>query len=212
MKHGREGRTVKQSRPLQRLVSFAALIGVCITLVFSVLWFVSVSRSQAGASQFAVSDSWLPVSLTVFGRGAETVSARLTFHTPTGDLIATVERSWPGQELFLDCVVLRSGSGWLVFPFLLYTDQSSLERRKAQSLFNYYDKGGHPFIYHLVDYDRPPERSLAALFRLVRTEEWMPRFLGTLRRETVRVSDYESGREYVLFVHASGHLEWRGAP
>lgn len=210
MKQARQGGAKRQSRPVHRLVPVAALVAVFLTLSLSVLWFVAISRSGVGAAGFAVSDSWLPVTMTVFGRGPETVSARLSFHSPTGELLATVERSWPGQELYLDCVVLRAGSGWLVFPFLLYTDQSSLERRRAQSLFRYYNRDGHPALYDLSDPSGRPERSLASLFRLARTEEWMPRFLGTLRRETVRVRDYESGREFVLFVHASGILEWRG--
>jgi len=205
MKRGHQG-----GRLVTRLVSVVGLGAMFCTLSLSVVWLVGISRAGSGAANFAVSESWLPVTMTVFGRGADTVSARVSFHSPTGELLGAVERSWPGQELYLDCVVLRAGSGWLVFPFLVYTDHGAVEGHRGQSLFRLYDRDGHPGLYDVTDLSGHQMRSLSALFRVARTEEWMPRFLGSLRRETVRVPEYEMGREFDLFVHASGQLEWRG--
>lgn len=181
--------------------TIAAILVVCFIL-FAV-WTMSMGKSL---SRVSFSGQNTPVTLTVFGRGTDTLSAQLRIGTADGDVAAIIERSWEGWELNLDCVMVATGSGWLAFPYRLYTDET--DPGSGVDLIHYYDLGGMPALYESTRLSAGERASLRRLFTLVKTERWIPRFLGRLPHEVVRVRSYEPNAEYSLRVSRKGKLSF----
>lgn len=183
--------------------------GLCVVLF--VIWFTAIFLVGGGPGEklhhLAISDSRVPVTLTIFGRSADTISARLSFFTADGSQAGILERSWQGWELKIDCVVVRSGEGWLVFPFMLYTDET--RAGKGIDLVRYYNRNSFPLLYDSSMLDAQSVKALRRVFSLVLSERWMPGFLGSLHHETVSIRSFEAGAEYSLFVSKDGSLRLR---
>jgi len=152
----------------------------------------------------ALSGSRLPCTVTVYGRSQDTLSARIAFYTAQGNLVKIMERSWSGWELIIDCIVVGEAGGWLVFPFRVYTDETSLA--KGLDLFRYYVEDGFPVLYETGKLQSAETKRLRNIFSIVKTEAWIPGFLGSLRHETVSIRTFEAGREYALYVDSRGKL------
>ena len=104
----------------------AALSAVLAALALAAfLSLVVFGGTLSALSRVAVREGRLPVTVTVFGRSVDTVSARVSFYRPNGELAGMVERSWAGWELRVDSILVSTGSGWLVFPFRVYTDETA---------------------------------------------------------------------------------------
>ncbi len=193
---------------IRNVVIAAALVSTASISIF-LLFFGWSSGIGSALSRFMVSDSRLPVSITVFGRstdnaGNDTLSARIDLYTADGDLAGTVERSWSGWELKLDCVMIGTGTKWLVFPFLAYTDET--ERGHGVDLLRLYNRDGFPAIFESSLLRNDERASLKRLLSLVRTERWMPSVFGALHHETVSIRSFEAGTAYSLFVTKEGKL------
>ncbi len=176
-------------------------------IVVAFFFFLWVSKLDTRLSRLALADARIPVTVTVFGRGTDTVSARVAFYAPGGELLGTVERSWAGWELGVDCVLVRVSGGWVVFPFSVHTDETG--DRRGVALFRHYDRAGFPAIYESPQLAAAERSSLRGLFTLVKTEGWLPGFFGRLRHERVTIRSFEAGREYSLFVSKEGRLSLR---
>ncbi len=179
---------------------------LCVALVvwFFFSWLSWVGNAAVELQRLGLKNASIPMSLTVFGRSVDTISARLGFYTLEGERLSSIERSWLGWELKIDSIVVRAGEGWLVFPFLVYTDESS--RGKGLNLFRFYDQQKFPALYQSASLTAGETLVLQRLFRLVKTESWMPFFLGSLRHETVVIRSFEPNVEYSLHVDADGSL------
>lgn len=190
----------------KRWVAAAGIIAGVLA-VLSVAAFAGLTLDGGPAtrlSRLAVSDGFLPVSLTVFGRGSDTISARISFYDPSGNLVGMAERSWSGWELYLDCVLVGTGSGWMVFPYLAYTDETISGH--GVDLVRFYDRGGLPLIHDAPGLDSRERRALRRLFWLVKTERWMPVWFGSLHHRRVSIRSFEAGVEYRLHVGRNGEL------
>ena len=157
--------------------------------------------------RFSYSENRLPVTVTVFGRSSDTISARIAFYTAEGDLFGTLERSWPGWELKIDCVLIANKSGWIVFPYQVSTDATADGR--GIDLIRYYNYRGLPVIYDSLRLRGDEQKALKWLFFIVRSEEWMPAFLGHLYHQTVTVRSFQNNVEYSLYIDAAGKLSIR---
>lgn len=181
---------------------------VCgIILAFAVaflLGYIPAVHQLSDLSRLGVSDGFVPVSLTIFGRSVDTISARLAFYSQSQDLLGTVERSWAGWELRLECIMISVPSGWLVFPFRLSSDESATFG--GVSLMRYYSRSSFPALYDRSVLTDTEERALSHVFSLVQTERWIPPIFGTLHRQAVSIRSFEPGKEYRLFVTRDGTL------
>ncbi len=189
-----------------RLIAASAILAslVAVASLVAFLSFVVFGGPMARLSRVSVREGRLPVTVTVFGRSVDTVSARVSLYRPNGELVGMVERSWPGWELRVDSVLVSTGSGWLVFPFRVYTDETAANR--GVDLMRHYDRDGRPALYDSPTLSGREKTALSRLFALVKTERWMPPFLGTLHRRTVTIRSFESGLEYHLTVSKDGAL------
>lgn len=198
-------------RRLRRKTVLVAAIAASFVVLLAVASFLSLVVWTSGLgshfSRFALSDSHLPVTVTVFGRSTDTLSARIAFYNADGGLVGTLERSWPGWELKIDCIMVGTGKGWLAFPFLAYTDASSIG--SGVDLVRFYNRDGFPVIYESNLMTRDERHSMSRLFSLVRTELWMPSVFGSLHHMTLSMRTFEPGTEYYLFVAKDGTLHAR---
>jgi len=181
----------------------AALVAALAVGIF-VSFAVRYNASGNVLARVAASGQRLPVTVTVFGRGVDTLSARVAFYDPDGDLVSTIERSWSGWELRLDCVLVSTGPGWLVFPWGVSTDATAPGR--GISLIKYYDRAGLPALYDSSRLTTAERSALRELYAIVRTERWIPEFFGSLRHEPVTIRSFVAGVEYSLYVSESGKL------
>ncbi len=192
-----------------RLSLFAACLfalGLCLYASFRFVSFISAAYGQnTPLAAISVPAGELPLGLTIYGRGSDTLSMRMRFFNPTGDVIGTMERSWTGWELTLDAIVVGTGHGWLVFPFRVYTDAPRSGR--GMDLTRYYNQNGFPSLWDASALTGPQIRALRSIFGIVRTERWIPRFLGSLHHERLTVRNFEAGAEYSLSVLRDGSLE-----
>lgn len=204
------------TRRIRNVLAICAISCGLVALAIAALLAFAVRSASAGSSlsRVLLSGSELPVSLTVFGRSSggdsvspSTISARLAFFSPDGDLSGSLERSWSGWELKIECVTVGSDRGWIVFPRLLSTDATA---GPGVDLFRYYDRSGFPAIYDSPRLTRKERSALRRLFWLVRVERWLPLFPGTLRHETVSVRSFDAGTEYLFFVARDGSIDLRG--
>ena len=86
--------------------------------------------------------------IKTFGQNTETVSAVISFFTPSGNLINSYERAWHGWELNLECIVFTFESGSIVFPYRLFSNESKYGT--GVKLFDYYNLKDYPAIYDYV--------------------------------------------------------------
>lgn len=186
------------------LCGIVSLVAVFFAARIFINAFLMAELTKGDRSSAAMGVVNVPVTVSVFGRSSDTISARISFYSGGGDLLGSFERSWSGWELKIDCVLVRTGERWLAFPFSLSTDETG--RGAGVDLIRYYDISGFPAIYESRQLDKAERTALTRLFSVVKTERWMPRFLGTLRHETVLIRSFEAGTEYSLFVDEEGNL------
>lgn len=189
--------------PIVLCAAVASGVSVLLVVLF-LLTFVRTGGYARDLSRLYTVAGRLPITVTVYGRGTDTLSARIAFYTPDGDLTGTVERSWSGWELKLDCIVVGGDSGWLVFPFLAYTEETT--RGRGVSLIPKYARGSFPGLYESPALSARERAGIRRLFGLVRTESWMPSIFGSLHHEILTVRSYEPGTEYSVFVTRDGSL------
>lgn len=189
-----------------KVIPLAAALSGSLAMVLLAVFvaFVLTGGPASSLSRLAVRSAALPITVTVFGRGADTVSARIVFHDPSGEIVGIVERSWSGWELKIDSILVASRGGWLVFPFRAYTDETTANR--GVDLIKRYERNGIPGYYNAPFITERERTALSRLFFLVKTERWVPRILGSLHRNTLSVRSFEPGVEYSLFVTADGRL------
>jgi len=189
-------------------VFVAAALALALSGFAAVRFATFLSVAYGGDSPLAeigIPSGPLPLRLTVYGRGIDTLSMRLGFLDPSGDSLGTIERSLNGWELTIDTITVGTGSGWLVFPFRLYTDAVSPAR--GIDLIRYYDRDGFPALWDEKALSPREARALRAVFSVARTERWMPRFLGSLHHERLVIRNFEAGSEYAVSILPDGSLE-----
>ena len=71
-------------------------------------------------------------------------------------------------------------------------------------LVRYYDDGGFPAIFGSATLADRERKTLSRVFSIIKTERWMPRFLGTLHHERLTIRSFEAGTPYVVRVNAKG--------
>ena len=186
---------------------FCSVVFVVIACSFFLPMLFFPETSAASLRRFSNSESRLPVIVTVYGRSSDTISASIAFYTAEGDLFGTLERSWPGWELKLDCVLIANSSGWIVFPYQVSTDATAEGR--GINLVRYYNDSGLPVIYDSLRLRSDEQKALKRLFFIVRSEEWMPSFLGHLYHQTLTVRSFRENVEYSLYIDSAGKLSIR---
>jgi hypothetical protein len=189
----------------RRAVVAAAAIVSLVPLSFALTLFANslfIARQSGGGASGRARPSDVPLAITVFGRSDDTISARVGFSNADGLPVSTLERSWAGWELTFDFIVVRSGDGWLAFPYGVATDATG--PGGGVDLVKYYDDGGFPAIFESSSIDDAARKALRRMFSIIKTERWVPRFLGSLHHERLTVRSFEAGIPYAVRVSSGG--------
>lgn len=194
-------------KPALLIAGIILLVSVVLAFSFLLPILFYPESSSASLQRFSNSECRLPVTVTVYGRSSDTISARIAFYTAEGDLYGTLERSWPGWELRIDCVMISNNSGWIVFPYQVSTDATAQGR--GIDLITYYNDSGLPVIYDSLRLTNDEQKALKQLFFIVRSEQWMPDFLGHLYHQTLTVRSFRDNEEYSLYIDKTGKLSIR---
>jgi hypothetical protein len=197
---------MKRTKRLAGSIVVSSLI-VTLFVVAAATWYLYFVASRNVLAPMAPGDEMLPVSVTVYGRGTDTISARLAFYSADWSILNTLERSWSGWEISLESCIVQTGTGWIVLPLVIRTD----ETREGQGveITRYYDREGIPAIYESARIT-PRERSaLRRLFSLARNRFPAGLAHGRLGYRTTTLREFESGVEYFLYVDAAGNVSCR---
>ncbi len=189
-------------------IPFFVTVSVILSTVIAGLFLVlHVFMPVRVLSRFALRDEILPISITVYGRGSDTISARLALYTADWTVLNTVERSWPGWEISIEALVIQSGTGNIVFPLTVRTD----ETRAGQGIpiTRYYDRSDFPALYERIGISSRERSALRRLFFLARHGLWVSTRTGRFRQGRAVLREFQTGTEYFLFVDRSGRLSFR---
>lgn len=185
-------------------VTISLAVSAAVLLLFFVLYIIVPVRIL---SHVALSDDILPVSITVYGRGSDTISARVTLYSADWTMLNTVERSWTGWEIGIETLLVHCGDGWILFPLTVGTD----ETREGQGVevVRYYSRSDFPALYESPRITGRERTALRRLFFLARHGLWGSSGEGRFRITKAILREFETGTEYFLYVDQSGTLSFR---
>lgn len=186
------------------LFAISLAVSAALLLLFFILYVIMPVRTL---SHVALSDEMLPVSVTVYGRGSDTISARFALYSADWTVLNTIERSWPGWEIVIEALQVKCGEGWIIFPLTVSTD----ETREGQGIdvLRYYSRSDFPALYESPRITGRERTALRRLFFLARHGLWRSSQEGRFRITRALLRQFETGREYFLFVDQSGNLSFR---
>lgn len=138
-------------------------------------------------------------------RAQEGLSARIKLYTADGKEIGVLEDSWPGERLFIDFILVKMGSGYLSFPYRVFTD--AIPAAEGRDLTVFYDKAGFPAVFDQAGLSRSARAGLQALFLKVKAGEYPPSSFGNALHEIGGISEFNTGLVYRAVARLSGGME-----
>ncbi len=193
-----------RKKTLGPLIAILLFASAAVLLLFFILYVIMPVRIL---SKVALSDETMPVSVTVYGRGSDTISARLALYSAEGTVLNTLERSWPGWEIGMETLLVQCGNGWIIFPLTVSTDET--RGGQGVEVLRYYSRSDFPALYESPRITRIERTALRRLFFLARHGLWGSSREGRFRITKALLRQFETGREYFLFVDNSGNLSFR---
>lgn len=187
--------------------SVVSVLSLALVVVVLTAWYSYVISSRKVLSHMAPANMILPVSVTVYGRGSDTISARLAFYSADWTMLNTLERSWPGWEISIDSFIIESGEGWFVFPLVIRTDET--RQGQGVEISRHYDRSGFPAIYESARITDRERTALSRLFSIAKSGFPVAIAPGRFGRRTTTLRQFDSGVEYFLHVDDSGNLSFR---
>ncbi len=160
-----------------------------------------ISAAEKKLSSYEINIFNTGCIIKTFGRGNSTVSASISFYTPSEKPIGSYERAWHGSELNLECIVFTFKHGSIVFPYRLFSDKPE---STGVLLFNMYSEKDYPAIY---DYPFLPEEekmSIKTLFKSAVFSPYLLTLFSSARLQTVTLASFKPDAEYSLNILPSG--------
>jgi hypothetical protein len=164
----------------------------------------------------------VPVKLMVLSRDDGQIKARLKLYDLAGREVSTIEKSWPGAQLYVDMLLLpfSSESGkaeradsWLALPYRVFTD--SLSAASGSLLFDAYDSGGFPEVLGGVQWTLKEKAALKAAYAKARrlASQGLPASdsakgsYGSAVHEVAKLAGFETGTVYKIVSRVKGGIE-----
>ena len=194
-----------KNKKIKKIIGLFCLIFVMFFLgAFSYVYLLSKSIEKINLERITSFNYRIPCSITMFGRSSQTISARINIFSFDSSHFYTLERSWQGWELIFDCVLVQISSGWLVFPYSIYTDVT--KSSKGLNITKYYDYKNLPIIYDFSYITEKEKKDLKRIFSFVKAQRILPNFFKTFKVAQISIRNFEVGKEYFIKVDTSGHL------
>ncbi len=163
----------------------------------------------------------VPLKFMVLSREGGDVKARLKLYDLAGREIASIEKSWPGGELYIDMLLVpvrslggsASADSWLAFPYRVFTDK--LSAASGTLLFGSYDSGGFPEVLNGESWSAKERSAISAAFSsamksaaagLPATDAAKGAF-GSAAHEVSRLARFDLGIVYKLVCRVKGGVE-----
>ena len=144
--------------------------------------------------------------IKTFGQNTETVSAVISFFTPSGNLINSYERAWHGWELNLECIVFTFESGSIVFPYRLFSNESKYGT--GVKLFDYYNLKGYPAIYDYSFFSKEERELIKGLYEYAVFSPYLLKVFSYARIKTVSLRNFKPDMEYLLYAGSDGEIRF----
>ena len=144
--------------------------------------------------------------IKTFGQNTETVSAVISFFTPSGNLINSYERAWHGWELNLECIVFTFESGSIVFPYRLFSNESTYGT--GVKLFDYYNLNDYPAIYDYSFFSKEERELIKGLYEYAVFSPYLLKVFSYARIKTVNLRNFKPDTEYLLYAGSDGEIRF----
>lgn len=144
--------------------------------------------------------------IKTFGQNTETVSAVISFFTPSGNLINSYERAWQGWELNLECIVFTFESGSIVFPYRLFSNESKYGT--GVKLFDYYNRDGSPAIYDYSFFSKEEKELIKSLYGYAVFSPYLLKVFSYAKIKTVSLHNFKPDTEYLLYAGSDGEIRF----
>lgn len=144
--------------------------------------------------------------IKTFGQNTETVSAVISFFTPSGNLINSYERAWHGWELNLECIVFTFESGSIVFPYRLFSNESKYGT--GVKLFDYYNLKDYPAIYDYSFFSKEERELIKGLYEYAVFSPYLLKVFSYARIKTVNLRNFKPDTEYLLYAGSDGEIRF----
>jgi len=144
--------------------------------------------------------------IKTFGQNTETVSAVISFFTPSGNLINSYERAWHGWELNLECIVFTFESGSIVFPYRLFSNESKYGT--GVKLFDYYNLNDYPAIYDYSFFSKEERELIKGLYEYAVFSPYLLKVFSYARIKTVNLRNFKPDTEYLLYAGSDGEIRF----
>jgi hypothetical protein len=208
------------------------VLGIVIILASFVsagyLWIQGVDRMQKERIAYLedlssrLRSETVPIRLMVLSREEGRVKARLKLYDLSGRELATIEKSWPGSELYVDMLLLPFSSesekadradSWLALPYRVFTE--SLPAASGTLLFDAYDDAGFPGVLRGVEWKPKEEAAIKRAYAKARrlAARGLPASdsekggFGSALHEVAKVAGFEPGLIYKVVCRVKGGLE-----
>ena len=144
--------------------------------------------------------------IKTLGQNTETVSAVISFFTPSGNLINSYERAWHGWELNLECIVFTFESGSIVFPYRLFSNESKYGT--GVKLFDYYNLNDYPAIYDYSFFSKEERELIKGLYEYAVFSPYLLKVFSYARIKTVNLRNFKPDTEYLLYAGSDGEIRF----
>lgn len=181
-------------------IVFAVVLGVGAAYVFQ---FASSAAAAKRIAQTEEAALFVPVRFTVYGKGIDTVSARVALFDAHNHEIAVIERSWNGVELYLDFVSAEFAGFAALFPLRLYTDTTA---GAGVELKRYYYDGDVCRIFCSAGDEAKTQKDFERLFHFAHSAYKLPFFAPYAKKYTVRLTAFDSAKECSVYTSLKGTL------
>jgi hypothetical protein len=188
----------KNSDITLKTVSF---IIVVLFIGFAAYYSLRFLRCFSDAKTAASFPSYDMVHVVVYGISSDTVSAHFTLYSSDGMEIASVERSWNAQHLYIDFSSACFNDREFVFPYKIYGNMES-RNSSGTKLSPYYMENGRCLLF-ANSAGRKRNRALYHLgvFAIAKTVSYFNKFSKV---HTIDLSNCISGKEYAIYVYTDG--------
>jgi hypothetical protein len=196
-------------------------------------WMDSVSPAQKekitrleGLSDRLRSET-VPVKFMILSREPKEASsgacikARLKLYDLSGKELASLEKSWPGTELFVDMLLMpvasdkdaKKADSWLALPYRVFTDE--LPASAGTLLFDSYDSAGFPEVLRGADWNAREKESIKEAYLKARkaagsglpATDSLKGSFGSAAHEVSSLSKFEEGVVYKVVCRVKGGVE-----
>jgi len=195
------------------LVSFLLRVLVVVSLAAGVVFAVQYFSADRQEKQIkTLEDSiaelqaeYVPLKFMIIARDAQSLTVRFRLYNLAGDELGLVETSLPGRQLFFDFLAAPRKTGWLIFPYRIFTDRMAPEQ--GTHLEAIVCPAGIPLTYTGGNFSSEALQELGALYRSLVRGDPIPGAFGNAVHDVAELSSFNVNVVYKIVARKKGGIE-----